>query len=83
MARAQLITADVKAIVYRHPVDGVLYVHGFGPRGERIQLEDLGSDGVAIRRLPRARTNVQARANADGTVTLASTNGAPLWAEYE
>lgn len=79
--RGRVITNDVKAIVYRHPVDGVLYVHGFGPRGDAIRLEDL-RDGVAIHRLPPRRTNVAAVANPNGTVTLASTSGRRLWAEF-
>lgn len=75
-----MITRDVKAIVYRHLEDGELYVHGFGPHGEDIRLEDL-RDGVAIHRLPRSRTGCRAIANRDGSITLRNESGRRLWAD--
>lgn len=78
--RARALLGDVKAIVYQHATTGELMVHGFGPRGEAIRLEDL-RDGVAIRRLPRAETRAQAIANADGTVTIRNADGQRLWAD--
>jgi hypothetical protein len=74
------VLGDVKAIVYRHAKTRELMVHGFGPDGERIRLEDL-DDGIAIHRLPRGRTDARALANADGSVTIRNTRGERLWAD--
>lgn len=79
--RGGIISRDVKAIIYRHVDDGELYVHGFGPHGERIRIEDL-ADGVAVRRLPAAQTDVNAIARDDGTVTLEHGRGLRLWGEF-
>jgi hypothetical protein len=78
---APVITRDVKAIVYRHPADGQLYVHAFGPGGDRIELLDVGND-VVIRRLPKGPTGARAIANPDGSVTLWNRDRKPLWREF-
>lgn len=74
------LMGDVKAIVYRHAKSGELMVHGFGPKGEAIELEDL-PDGVAILGLPFGVTGAKAIAQRDGTVLLRSATGKRLWAD--
>lgn len=75
------VLGDVKAVVYRHAESREMMVHGFGPHGERIELEDL-NDGIAIHRLPRGVTRAQAIALSDGSILLRNRDGKPLWKRF-
>lgn len=71
-----IIARNVAAIIYRHDVDGDIYVHPFGnghvpESGKVVRLSDLDFG-----------SNVRAIAMRDGSVRLVHADGLTLWGEY-
>lgn len=78
--RAQKMSDNVQAIVYKHVADGRLYCHGFGDADIRLKTPRAGT--LTIEGL-HDETGVQAFALPDGSVRIRHHAGEPIWEDIK